>query len=103
MRLRTSIAGAGICRSSAFERRKFTMTTTRRILHGGALAVLLSGLASAESIGYLSNVVGPTTGNSYSMQLTKFDDQGGTRALDAVTLYFSAALDITNFTITSLD
>jgi hypothetical protein len=76
------------------------MRILRRILSTSALTILVSGFASANSIGYLSNVANTS---SYTLTLNGFDNLGGTLALDAVTLYFRAVANITELSIQSTE
>jgi hypothetical protein len=76
------------------------MNTLRRVLSTAALATVAAGLASAGQVGFLSNVVGPSsTEVNYTLTLPKFDPALGT--LTNVTLYFFATETSSDFTVTN--
>jgi len=78
------------------------MTILRRILTTAALAVIATGLASANIIDSLSNIVAGT-GGGYTLTMNDFDTHNGLYTLNSVELFFSATENITNFDLTSTE
>jgi hypothetical protein len=74
--------------------------TLRRTLVSLALGTLTSAIGSANTIGFLSNTVGPSnTEVSYTLTLPTFDPTLGT--LSSVTIYFQASENTSNMTLTN--
>jgi hypothetical protein len=79
------------------------MTILRRILTTAALAALASGLASANSIGYLDSQlqVAFTTDSTYTLTLPDFNTNGGLYTLSSASLYFYGAEDNSSFALSN--
>jgi hypothetical protein len=73
------------------------MKTLRRILTGASVALLLAGLASADTIDSVSAVVTFSTDGSYTLTLNKFDPSLGT--LTGATLYFFGSEELNSFSV----